>query len=152
MVTRWKIGDSSLDRRTLVRGGTRGVLLGADRQDDVPLVDDLVVLQIVQERGRRAVRIAGQEDRGAGHAVRRLGVEPGDEIAQRDLDAPRLLREDRRAASPGQHHQHQRAAEAGSASSRRAAIFRLFAARNVEAMKTNGPMRASAVQARQCQQ
>ena len=39
---------------------------------DVLLVQHLVVLEVVQQRGRRELGIAGEEHRGAGHDVRRL--------------------------------------------------------------------------------
>ena len=51
--------------RTRSAGVTRGVSRGLDREDDVLLVQHLVVLEAVHQRGRRALRIAGEEDRGA---------------------------------------------------------------------------------------
>jgi len=44
---------------------TRGVLRGFDGQDYIVLVQHLVVLEIVQQRGRHEVRVAGKEYRGA---------------------------------------------------------------------------------------
>ena len=43
--------------------GTRGLLMRPDRQDDVLCMQDVIVLEIVQQRRGRRFRIAGQEDR-----------------------------------------------------------------------------------------
>ena len=58
-------------RHPLVLGHARRVG-GHDGQDHIVLVQHLVVLEIVQQRGRREFGIAGQEHRGARHDVRRL--------------------------------------------------------------------------------
>jgi hypothetical protein len=73
-------------------------------------VDDLVVLEIVQERARGRIRIAGEEDCGPGHPVRRLRFEAAHEVHQRDLLAARFLGQYRGALAPGQHDQDQHAA------------------------------------------
>ena len=67
---------------------------GDDGQNDVVLVQHLVVLEIVQQRGRREVRIAGEEHRGARHDVRRLLLQAADQRIDRHLDAARLLNQD----------------------------------------------------------
>ncbi len=78
----------------------------ADRQDDVLVVQNVIVLQIVQQRGGRGFRIAGQEDRGARHLGGRmvaLALDRADERRQRDIGMAGLLHQERRAAAPGPH-------------------------------------------------
>ena len=77
----------------------RNVLVD-DGQDHVVLVQHLVVLEIVQQRGRREIRIAGEEHGGAGDDVRRLFLEALDQRLERHLDATGLVREQPRAAPP----------------------------------------------------
>ncbi len=98
------------DLHPLVVGDARRVG-GDDGEDDVALVQHLVVLEIVQERGRRELRMAGQEHRRARHDMRRLLLEARKQRVERHLAALRLLREDVGAAAPGQDQQHHRGAE-----------------------------------------
>ena len=60
-----------LDGDALVLGHPRHIAIN-HRQKDDPLVDDLVVREIVQQRMRHRFRIADQKDRGAGDARRRI--------------------------------------------------------------------------------
>ena len=86
---------------------TRGVSAVDDRQDDVVLVQHLVVLQAVEERRRRAGRIAGQEDRRARNVRRRLLFQIPDQVEKRHLQTTGLFEQDARAPPPGQHDDHQ---------------------------------------------
>ena len=84
---------------------------GDDGQDDVVLVQHLVVLEIVQQRGRREIRIAGEEHRRARHDVRRLLLQAADQRIDRHFDAARLLNQDAAAALPRDDQQHHQDAE-----------------------------------------
>ena len=77
--------------RTRSAGSTRGRVRGLDREDDVVFVQNLVVLEIVQERGRHEIGIAGQEHRGALDDVRRPLLEALNQILQRHFGAAGLL-------------------------------------------------------------
>ena len=52
-----------------------GRVLGLDGEDDVALVQHAVVLEVVHQRRRRGIGVAGQEHGRAGHPMRRLGLE-----------------------------------------------------------------------------
>ncbi len=71
---------------------------GAHVHDDVVLVQDPVVLEVVQQRRRHDVGVAGQEDGGVGHAGRRAALELADQVDQRQAgvglveDQPRCPR------------------------------------------------------------
>ena len=67
------------------------LLRGHDGQDHVLLVQHLVVLQAVHQRGRRAVGIAGQEHGRARHQRRRLLGQLVDQEVERDFVLARLL-------------------------------------------------------------
>src|SRR3569623_465598 len=65
-------------------------LRGFDRQDDVVFVKNLVVLEIVQKRGRCEIGIAGQKYRCALDDMRWPFFQALDEILKRHLGAPGL--------------------------------------------------------------
>jgi len=79
-------------------------LRGFNRQDHIVLVKHLVVLEIMQQRRRHEIRIAGEKNRGALDDVRRTLFEALDQILQRHLDAPGLHDENRRPPAPGPDH------------------------------------------------
>ncbi len=74
------------------------------REDDVLLVQHLVVLQVVQECGRRDLGVAREKDRGAAHVMRRALLQHGDELEERHVGLAGLVGQDRDAAHPGPHH------------------------------------------------
>ena len=86
-------------------------VLGDDGEDHVLLVQHLVVLEVVQQRGRRELGIAGEEHRGARHDVRRLLLQAVQQRLERHLGLARLVGKDARAAPPGQDQQHHGDAE-----------------------------------------
>ena len=86
-------------------------VLGDDGEDDVVLVQHLVVLEIVQQRGRREFGIAGEEHRGARHDMRRLLLQAVQQRFERHLGLARLVGEDAGAAPPGQDQHHHEDAE-----------------------------------------
>ena len=75
------------------------------------LVQHLVVLEVVQERGRRKVGLAGEEHGRARHDVRQLLLEARQQCIERHFGAPRFLHQDIGAAPPGQDQQDHRGAE-----------------------------------------
>ncbi len=82
------------------------LVLGADCQDDVLVMQDVVVFEIMQQGRWCCLRIASQENRSAGHTHRRMGAflfHRGDESLQRHVAAAGLGKEDSRAALPGGH-------------------------------------------------
>ena len=56
---------------------------GFDTKDNVLFVQHLVMLETVQERGRRAFRVAGEEYGSARHPLRRFLFQYADEIVER---------------------------------------------------------------------
>ena len=94
-------------------GTTRGVGGHHGQQDD-PLVQDLVVLQVVQQCRRRALRVARHEHGGARDAMWRVAGDHGQELVQRvelleearGEQGPTLL--PRRQRDVEQHADHQR--------------------------------------------
>jgi hypothetical protein len=87
--------------RSLV--GHVGHVLGEQREQDRALVHDLVVLDVVEQRGRCAGRVAGQEHRGAGHARQRRRLEVGQEQVDRQRGLLEPLAQHLAAALPGAH-------------------------------------------------
>ena len=75
------------------------------------LVQHLVVLEIVQERGRRIFRVAGEKNRRPRHDVRRLLFQTLHQRLERHFRAPRLEGQQPRPAPPRGHDQHDREAE-----------------------------------------
>ena len=69
--TREKVSPTG-SMRTRSAESTRGVVRGLDREDHVVLVQHLVVLEAVHERGRREIGRAGEKHGRARHARRRL--------------------------------------------------------------------------------
>ena len=124
---------------------------GLDGEDDVLLVQHLVVLQTVHQRGRRAARIAGQKHGGARHALRRPLFQHRHQIGQRNFE---LARSSRTEAGC-------RAATCTSAASRRrrapAAPSRLrkpsagWLPRKVRSRSRNGAISAAAAIGDHCQ-
>ena len=82
-----------------------------DGQDHVVLVQHLVVLEIVQQRRRREIRVGGEEHGGPRHDIGRPLLEVLDQRLERHLDAPRFLGEQPRAAPPRRHDDHQHQAD-----------------------------------------
>jgi hypothetical protein len=74
-------------------------------------VQHLVVLEIVQQRRRREVRIAGEKNSGALCKMRRVLFQTADQRVERHLGATRLVVKQPRAASPGQDQEHDDRAE-----------------------------------------
>ena len=62
-----------------------------DGENDVLLMQHLVVLQTMHQRCRSKIRVAGEEHRGAGHALRRLLLQHRNQIAKRNLLLVRFL-------------------------------------------------------------
>ena len=84
---------------------------GLDGEDDVLLVQHAIVLETVQQRGRRAFRIAGEKHRRSGHALRWLALEHAHQIVERGLEPAGLVEQKPRAAPPRIHHEHDDDAE-----------------------------------------
>ena len=116
---------------------------GADRHDDVPLVDHLVVLEVVQEGGWSAVRVAGQEDSGAGDAVRRVLLRCADEVGERHLLAAGLLRRGRGCRSRHVTMMVMSAPPSRIGTQPPLRIFRLLAAKNAASITRNGSITAT---------
>ena len=104
-VTRFTSGrKSSTLTRSLFRRARRAERL--HRQHDDLLVQHLIVLQIVHQRGGRDVGIAGEEDRRAAHAVRRMVRKRFEQFRHR-LVAAHDVGENAGAAHPGPEHDDQ---------------------------------------------
>ena len=86
-------------------------VFGDDGQDDIVLMQHLVVLQAVQQRGGRAFRCCGEEHGRAGNAWRRLFLQRLDQRLDRHLEPPCLGGEDARAPAPGEHDGDEQAAD-----------------------------------------
>ena len=99
-----------LDLDALVLGCARRIG-GDDGEDDVVLVQHLVVLEVMQQRGRREIRIAGEEHRGAGHDVRRLLFQVADQRVDRHFDPARLLNKNAASTLPGDDQQNHEGTE-----------------------------------------
>ncbi len=101
------------------------------------------MLEAVQERGRRAFRIAGEKNRRARYPMRRLRFQTADQIAQRHLEPARLLEQDARAAPPGQHDDDEQLA---NQQREPAAVENLqkIGARKVVSIAASGTIRAAA--------
>ena len=67
---------------------------GLHGEDHVLLVQHLVVLKVVQERGRRGLGIARQEHGGALDPVRRALLQHADEFEERHVGLAGLLEQD----------------------------------------------------------
>ena len=93
--------------RTRVLVADARLVDGLDRQDDVLLVQHLVVLEVVQERGGRGLGIARQEHGRALDPVRRALLQHADELDERHVGLARLREQDRGALHPGPHQEDQ---------------------------------------------
>src|SRR3954467_15636458 len=69
------------------------------RKDDVLLMQHLVMLEAVHERGWRAGRIAGEEYRRARHPMRRLLFQHRHQFVERHLALSRFLEQQPAAAA-----------------------------------------------------
>ena len=85
-------------------------LVGHDRQKDHPLVEDLVVLQVVKERQRNAVERAVHEDGRPGHAGRRPFRDRLEEGGVGESAFRDPIEEDPPSAPPCRHHREHRPA------------------------------------------
>ena len=75
------------------------------------LVQHLVMLEAVHERGGRALRRAGEKDRRARHAERRLLFQHAHEVGERDLLPPCFLEQQAAAVAPRVHHDYHQATQ-----------------------------------------
>ena len=69
------------------------------------------MLEVVQERSGREVRLAGKKHRGARHHVRRMFLQARQQSVERYFAAPRFLSENIGAPTPRQDEEHHRRAE-----------------------------------------
>ena len=74
-------------------------------------MQNLVVLEVVEERSRRKFRLAGEEHRGARHHVRRMLLQARQQDIERHFAPPRFMGEDTGAPPPCQDAEHHRRAE-----------------------------------------
>jgi acetyl esterase/lipase len=88
-----------LDRSSTFVRHTRRVLK-LDAQDDIHGMQDLVVLQVMEQRAGNVVRGAGKEHRRPADVRRRFFPEHGDKIRQYDALPEDLVAEDARASPP----------------------------------------------------
>ena len=92
-----------VDLEALLLGHMRHVA-GFDLHHHDPLVQHLVVLEGVQQRGRDMPQVAGHKDRRPRNACRFLGVEPVDELTQRQRVACAPFGEQTAASPPRRHN------------------------------------------------
>ncbi len=81
-----------------------------DAEDNVLFVQHLVMLETVQERGRRAFRVAGEEYGSAGHSLRRFLFQYADKIVERGFEPAGFRKQEPAATAPSIHHQHHQSA------------------------------------------
>ena len=92
-----------LDFSAVVRRHVRHII-GHDGQQDHTLVKHLVVLKVVQQGRRRALQVAGHENRRARHALRWKRLDVLQESIERIQAFAHALGEQRAAALPGRKH------------------------------------------------
>ncbi len=95
-----------LRRRSAVRH--LGDRLGDDREQDDRLVEDAVVLPVVQEDDRHAVRVRRHEHRRPAHPVRLVRVDVGEEGVDRQEPAREGAPQERAPRLPRGHHEKER--------------------------------------------
>ncbi|KIT90115.1 hypothetical protein QT21_00155, partial [Staphylococcus aureus] len=88
-----------------------GRVHGLHGEDDVLLVQHLVVLEVVQKRGRGDLRVAREEHGGAAHVVRRALLQHPDELGEGHVGLAGLVEEDRDAPHPGPHQDDEAAGQ-----------------------------------------
>jgi len=114
-------------------------------------VQNLVVLEAVQQRGRRAVRIAGEEHRGARHALRRLLLQHGDEGESSGVSSLRVLSINRRVPRRQVYMTTITPPASASGTQPPSTTFMRLAARKVVSTMMKGAIRAMVAASDQCQ-